>query len=370
MKPLDEVLIPASDLVTIARLALTSRQQDIHLFLRRLAKRYSDKFPGLSEQLKELVREAPTRSTPLRKESMPAIPLDLDSRMQLLRVETSPDVTAEPIYPQDVRERLDQLVKEQKQRHKLEAAGLSPTRTVLFTGAPGVGKTLAARWIASQLQLPLLILDLSAVMSSFLGRTGINIRNVMDYAKSAACVLLLDELDTVAKRRDDESEIGELKRLVTVLLQELDDWPSEALLLGATNHAGLLDPAVWRRFENWIEFPMPEEDAVAQAVDLYLETNDLEKIWRDALVQIFRGKSFSAIESEIMSIRRAAAVSEEPLSKHAARLIKRLVVDLPAKQRKVMALDLIERANLSQRLAHELTGVSRDTIRKCSKPEN
>lgn len=368
MQGAEEIMVPASDFVTLARLALTSRQQDIFLFLRRAAKRYTDTLPGLSEQLKELVREAPTRSTPLRKESMPAIPVDLDSHMQLLRVETSPSLDIEPVYVPEIRERLDQIVKEQKLHHKLEAAGLSPTRTILFTGPPGVGKTLAARWIASQLGLPLLILDLSAVMSSFLGRTGINIRNVLDYAKSANCVLLLDELDTVAKRRDDETELGELKRLVTVLLQELDDWPSGALLLAATNHATLLDPAVWRRFEKWIEFPMPEEDAVACAVNLYLEADALDKVWRDALVQTLKGRSFSDIEREIIGIRRAAAVSDAPLSQHAATLLHRLVIGLNLEQRKRLALDLIQRSNISQRVAHEITGVSRDTIRKYSKP--
>ena len=73
-------------------------------------------------------------------------------------------------------------------------------------------------------------------MSSFLGRTGGNLRLVLDYAKGQDCILLLDELDAIAKRRDDATEVGELKRLVTVLLQEIDDWPATGLLLAATNH--------------------------------------------------------------------------------------------------------------------------------------
>src|SRR5665213_3572636 len=127
---------------------------------------------------------------------------------------------------------------------------------------PGVGKTLAARWIARELHRPLLTLDLSAVMSSFLGRTGANVRHVLDYAKGVDCVLLLDELDSIAKRRDDASDVGELKRLVTVLLQEIDDWPSTGLLIAATNHSDLLDPAVWRRFEMRVNFPMPGDESV------------------------------------------------------------------------------------------------------------
>ncbi|TGV70329.1 AAA family ATPase, partial [Mesorhizobium sp. M00.F.Ca.ET.158.01.1.1] len=110
---------------------------------------------------------------------------------------------------------LDTLVAERKDIENLHKAGWEPTRTVLFTGAPGVGKTLGARWLARELNRPLLILDLAAVMSSYLGRTGTNLRHVLDYAKTLDCVLLLDELDAIAKRRDDRGQIGALKRLVT-----------------------------------------------------------------------------------------------------------------------------------------------------------
>jgi hypothetical protein len=126
--------------------------------------------------------------------------------------------------------------------------GISHACPVTTKVAQDLGDTLAARVLARTLGRPLLILDLAAVMSSFLGRTGGNLRHVLDYAKSIECVLLLDELDAIAKRRDDAGEIGELKRLVTVLIQEIDDWPSSGLLVAATNHPELLDPAIWRRF--------------------------------------------------------------------------------------------------------------------------
>src|ERR1700733_11402427 len=149
---------------------------------------------------------------------------------------------------------------------KFADADLHPTKSALFVGPPGVGKTLAARWIAKKLNRPLIVLDLSAVMSSFLGRTGNNVRNVLDYAKGVECIFLLDEFDAIAKRRDDAVEVGELKRLVTVLLQEIDEWPSSGILIAATNHPELLDPAVWRRFDLIVKFPMPAEDQLTEAV--------------------------------------------------------------------------------------------------------
>ena len=179
-----------------------------------------------------------------------------------MRIEESPVLPNEPVYEDVVLETISRLINERQSIKSLLEAGLESTTTTLFTVPPGVSKTLADRWIARELGRPLLILDLSAVMSSYLGRTGSNLRHVLDYAKSLDCVLLLDELDAIAKRRDDSSEIGKLKRLVTVLLQQLDDWPSAGLLIAATIHADLLDHAVWCRFEELVKFGVPQQDTV------------------------------------------------------------------------------------------------------------
>ncbi|MBT3107222.1 ATP-binding protein [Streptomyces sp. COG19] len=158
---------------------------------------------------------------------------------------------------------------------------------------------MAARWLAYELKLPLLVLDLSSVMSSYLGRTGANIRKVLDYAKSSPSVLLLDELDTVAKRRDDAAEVGELKRLVTVLLQEIDDWPSSSLLLAATNHGELLDPAVWRRFDVVVDFPLPGPVELEEALHHYCGSAAPEGM--GFLVRVLAGASFADAERLVMA---------------------------------------------------------------------
>jgi SpoVK/Ycf46/Vps4 family AAA+-type ATPase len=365
--------IKEEELVQIARLALAGRPQDVQTYIRRLARRYQGELPAVAAQLNQLLQEGPTRQSPLRREVTAPVPVDLESRLQLLRIEEVPALEVEPIWDEGVKRALNQIISERRRDEELFKQGLLPTRSIIFTGPPGVGKTLAARWIARELHRPLLTLDLSAVMSSFLGRTGANVRHVLDYAKSVTGVLLLDELDSIAKRRDDTTDVGELKRLVTVLLQEIDDWPATGLLIAATNHADLLDPAVWRRFEMRVEFPMPTEAAVRQAVETFLSTK-APAAWKDVLAVTLRGLSFSDIEREVMLARRASVTRDISLEDALGQVVQNRVEPLPRRERGQIAMWLTE-AGISQRQVHELTGVSRDTIRKKTKaagapPEN
>ncbi|WOI52979.1 ATP-binding protein [Parvularcula sp. LCG005] len=349
------------EFVHLARIALSGRQQDVQLFLQRIAKRAADS--ELSSALVELLRKQPTRSSPLRRTAEAALPVDTDSRFQLLRIEEHPDLPHEPVYTEVVSKTLGRIVDERKHLSSLLEAQLEPTKTILFTGPPGVGKTLAARWMAREMGRPLLILDLSAVMSSYLGRTGANLRHVLDYAKSIDCILLLDELDAIAKRRDDSGEIGELKRLVTVLLQQLDDWPSSGVLVAATNHAELLDPAVWRRFDEIVEFDLPHREAAKVFIQSIIK-NTSSKIddWADILSIALEDCSYSDIERKINGVRRAAAINGKNLDDHFPSLLR---LDEKTKQDKIdVAVQLVSSGLVTQRRAHELTGVARDTIRE------
>jgi AAA+ superfamily predicted ATPase len=221
---------------------------------------------------------------------------------------------------------------------------------------------MAARWLARELKRPLLILDLAAVMSSLLGRTGSNLRHVLEYAKTIDCILLLDELDAIAKRRDDHGEIGELKRLVTVLIQQIDDWPSSGVLLAATNHPDLLDPAIWRRFELHIEFPLPDQDAINSFIEGRLGPYfPATKAWSGLLALAFAGRSFSDIERDLSTARRGAALGDAPLEEYLAGLLTNK--SLPKTRRIHLAAAIVNQGLLSQRKARELTGIARDTIR-------
>ncbi|GAB4052128.1 AAA family ATPase [Spirosoma litoris] len=358
----------SNDFLQLARIALTGRQQDIQLIIHRASKRLKSSYPELTDALIKLLQESPTRATPLRKQAESALPVDVDSRLQLLRVEKE-QLEYDPVLPEAIQKLLDQTISERSNTSALLKHGLQPTKSLLLTGPPGVGKTLAAKWIASKLDKPLLILDLTAVMSSYLGRTGNNIRFVLDYAKNTDCVLLIDELDAIAKRRDDNSEIGELKRLVTVLLQEIDDWPSSGLLIAATNHPDLLDPAIWRRFEIVLEFSNPSQPLIEQQVNVLLKDHLINhQAWSKILSYIFVGNSFSEIERQLSLVRKSAAIDDHPLEDKLKDLVSNGTF-LSKDQKLEIARNLIQHGIMSQRQAHELTGLARETIRKSMSPK-
>ena len=320
---------------------------------------------------------SPKTTSAMRKKTIsPAsqdqpVPADDESRLSLLKVfEDSPD-RDKPLLAPALRQLLEQLIQERRQAKRLAASGLQPTRSAIFVGPPGVGKTLTARWLAAQLQLPLYVLDLTAVMSSLLGRSGSNLRTALDFAKTRPCILLLDEIDSIAKRRSDDSDVGELKRLVTVILQEVDAWPATGLLLAATNHPELIDPALWRRFDLTIEFKAPTHEAIKLAVSQFFGT-DLEQFqpWFEVLASAFQGQSFSDIEREIHRFRRAVALhAGEPIDL-VENFVRSRAGTLDRAGRVEFAVLLAKTTHLSQHNISEITGVSRDTIRKHAAPKN
>lgn len=357
-----------ADLAQAIKLGLRSGADDIRLFAAKLVRKYRQDSPDLAKQIDEYLKTMPA-SSPLRRKPLPTKATQEvsqdgpDADLALLRVDT--EGATKPVFSSNLDASIQQLLEERRQAAKLQHLGLEPMRSAIFVGPPGVGKTMSARWIASELQLPLFVLDLTAIMSSFLGKTGTNLRAVLDYAKKVPCVLLLDEVDAIAKRRGDLSDVGELKRLVTVILQEIDAWPSSGLLLAATNHAELIDPALWRRFDLTLEFPNPSKSEIAGVVQRSLG-RDAAKFepWREILSSLFLGASFSDIDRTLRQFRKAVTLKTATPSQLVEDYVRRQTISMEKTGCQALARQLAKSTDLSQHKIHEITGVSRDTIRK------
>jgi len=153
---------------------------------------------------------------------------------------------------------LDRVVLEHRSSQQLAQGGLHPKRKILFWGPPGCGKTAAARLLSVELGLPCGIVRLSSLITSYVGETASNVQKAFAVADSRPMVLLFDEADAVAKARGDRNDVGELRRVVNSLLQALDYFaPKESIVVLASNHSHTFDPAIWRRFDDIIEFPLP-----------------------------------------------------------------------------------------------------------------
>jgi MoxR-like ATPase len=360
------------DLVQFVALAAAGDDNGARVLGMRRVREIIKTDPALAHSLRQALIAAPRGAPALRESGTRRVSREAatsnsaDGGQDLLRVIPQPSLSVEPLYSREVWLSLESVVSEHRSPATLIEAGLAPARTVLLSGAPGVGKTLAATWLARELGKPLLVLDLGTVMSRYLGATGANLQRAVAHALDSDGVLFLDELDALAKRRDDTADVGELKRLVTVLLQQLDDWPSGRLLVAATNHPQLLDDAVWRRFEARIEFPRPSADELRDLMHSLTPPNvEIPTIWKVALPLALADTSQSEFVRAFSQLRKSALLQPSISAADAlARVMRGRMALVSREDAKTVAVALTQEGSLSQRQIAELTHVSRDTIRR------
>lgn len=215
-----------------------------------------------------------------------------------------------PIFNENVTNAINSVLNEWKHFEKLNEIMADPTRSSLIFGAPGTGKTQLALWMARQLNLPVVLARLDGLISSFLGTTSRNIGNLFAFAARYRCVLLLDEFDAIAKLRNDPQEIGEIKRVVNTLLQNLDTRKSIGFTIGVTNHEILLDPAVWRRFEVQIEIPKPSFNDFVKIVAKDIQPLELDKNSISFLAWCLEGSSGADAEAMARWIKKWHVMSQ------------------------------------------------------------
>lgn len=195
-------------------------------------------------------------------------PTDLSPRAKDFISEIAPRRRLEDlVLPEIVTRAVRELVEEQQRADLLRAHGVEPRHRLLLVGPPGTGKTSLAEAIAEAASVPLFVVRYELMIGSYLGETAARLKRVFDYTRTTPCVLFFDEFDAIGKERGDIHETGEIKRVVTSLLMQIDDLPSYTIIAGATNHPELLDRASWRRFQLRLALPMP----TSQALAIYIE---------------------------------------------------------------------------------------------------
>jgi len=185
------------------------------------------------------------------------------------------------VLPPDLEQRLKRVVTEQRQHHRLLERGLTPRRKLLLLGPPGSGKTMTATALAGELHLPLFTVVFDALITRFMGETAAKLRLVFDAMASTRGVYLFDEFDAIGARRGHRNDVGEIRRVLNSFLQFLENDDSDSLIIAATNHPELLDPALFRRFDDVIHYPLPDKAIANRILEARLSVFETKGIdWR------------------------------------------------------------------------------------------
>jgi len=214
------------------------------------------------------------------------------------------------ILPKNVRDACHDLVEEHSRADLLRSHNLVPRNRVLLAGAPGNGKTSLAEALANALMVPFIVVRYDGLIASYLGETASRLRKLFDYVHTRQCVLFFDEFDTIGKERGDIHETGEIKRVVSSLLLQVDDLPPYVVVVTATNHPELLDRAVWRRFQLRLELPPPTPSQAQQFFESAAKTLDVSlSLKPQTLAAKLAGLSYSELEDFIAHIARRYVLS-------------------------------------------------------------
>lgn len=223
---------------------------------------------ALSKCIRQKIEDSVPQNAAIA-DAMRVLPLDTDSRLQIVEIIPTDEERHKVVLTPEIDRRISEFIEIVNHRSELELAGVDIKKTLLLYGRPGCGKTSVAHYISEKTGLPLIVARLDGIVSSLLGSTSKNIRKIFEYAKSIPCILFLDEFDAIAKARDDQHELGELKRVINSLLQNIDSMTSEMVLIAATNHAELLDNAIWRRFVQTVEIGLPGKQEIIEMIDIF-----------------------------------------------------------------------------------------------------
>jgi SpoVK/Ycf46/Vps4 family AAA+-type ATPase len=263
----------------------------------------------LAQELRDLVDEARLRSKERRKKPVP-LAQPKGELASLVAVSYSDTRVSSMVLPAELEERLKRVLVEQRQQHRLRNHGLAPRRKLLLLGPPGSGKTMTAAALAGELRVPLFTVVFDSLISKFMGETASKLRLVFDAMASTRGVYFFDEFDAIGARRSERNDVGEIRRVLNSFLQFLENDDSEGLIIAATNHPELLDPALFRRFDDVISYSLPDQVIAARILKQRLSSFNIEKIDWNGVVKAAVGMSQSELARAADEAAKRAVLAE------------------------------------------------------------
>jgi len=302
-----------TEIIKIIEGGIKNEPNKVIVYAKKLAEKFSDEGnEALAKGIRNLLSNKAMSSLKM-EQLLNTAPVDHETRMSIVDVINSVSLDSQIVLPESIEKKVNDFIKIIQYHDKIKEMGVIAQNTLLLYGAPGVGKTTIAKYISLKTGLPLVTARLDAVVSSLLGNTSKNIRKIFEYADSKPCILFLDEIDSIAKARDDQHEMGELKRVINSLLQNIDIFTQNNVMIAATNHPELLDKAIWRRFNTVIEVGQPNAEGISKLIDLYLgkftEGLRSDKKGYERIVNQFAHKSPSDIKSIINNVITQSIIS-------------------------------------------------------------
>lgn len=303
--------------------------------------------PTLANELERILRNGHSEQGALKRlVPMEPGPMDSERRMALLEVRQPQRYMDDLVLDTPVRTSVERVMREFREWEVLEVNGLTPIRRIIFCGPSGCGKTAMAEVMAGELSIPMLYVRFDAVVSSLLGETAANLRKVFDYARRGQWVVFFDEFDAIGRSRDDATEHGEIKRVLNSFLQIMDNFDGRSLVIAATNFEQVLDPAIWRRFDETIRFERPHESQLKLLARKRLGPITFSDAQVDRLAASLSGSSYADAERVCLNLRKECVLRgdkklsdqdvENALAMHAYRqsvLRKASALDTPAVDR-------------------------------------
>lgn len=360
--------VATDDVVDLVDAALAADYTRVRRIGTKIARALMQRDVEAAEKLRALIRR---RGVPLRASGYAeALPIDLKSRLPLIEEQPWPTV---PVFLDGSNQAIvKDFLADANNVELLASKGIATRLCMLIAGPPGTGKTLLAGHIAAQLGRPLYTVRLDSVISSLLGDTAKNIRSLFDYVPTKEGVLFLDEMDAIAKLRDDRQELGELKRVVNTVIQGLDSLDDSAVVIAATNHPQLLDAAIWRRFPYKIELGGPDEAVRVDLWRYFLFEDDAASPHPPLLARASDGLSGADIQTISLAARRQSvleghaidtgAVAWAAYEASAGRPTPPPRGQLTSDQKRTLAVGLVREKGVSQADVARLIGVTRQAV--------